>query len=173
MTQHEGPGHDPHRDDEEISAEFARILGQEGMALRPGTVPREPPALPPVNREASTPSAASPSPEEIAERRARARAAHPSFRRPPDAANDLTDDEALSGDFVPPQPELTPPATGALYSWGALLGGIALMLLATFTDLVPTPLGLLGAVLSVGGIIALLLRVPRSRPDDTDDGAQV
>lgn len=162
----------PHRDDDEIAAEFARILNDEGLALRPGTAPHEPPALPPAAASTAD-SPPSPSPEEREAHRARARAAHPSSRRlPPQSPPEDEEDDVLLGDFEPPDPDITPPSDGALWAWGALLGGVLMLLLTATTDLLPSWCGPLGGAIAVGGLVALLLRVPRGR-DPFDDGAQV
>lgn len=163
----------PHRDDDEVAAEFARILSDEGLALRPGAVPHEPPA-PPPSSAASAASPASPSPEERERERERARAAHPSARRPARgaASQDEEDEDPLLGDFVPPDPRVPAPSDGALWAWVGLIAGVVLLLLTATTQLLPAWCGPLGAVVAVAGLVALLLRVPRGR-DPFDDGAQV
>lgn len=127
-----------------------------------------------------------PSPESWA----RSRAAHPAAggdpaRRTGSQASDrsrghddlddqgdfVTDDEVIYGDFEPPDPDLPEPSSGALWSWTALIGGFLLMLAVTATPTLPGFLGWLGGAAAVGAVVALLLRVPRTRADD--DGAEV
>lgn len=60
----------------------------------------------------------------------------------------------------------------AVLSWAALSVGLALVMLTVLTPTLPRWLALLGGAGAVGGLIALLLLVPRSRSDD-DDGARV
>lgn len=189
MTE-QGPGHDDPRD---VDAEFARMLEGEGMRLRPGEAPREPAATehgsartgsrqPPLRSF----SADSPPEPPTEQSRARARAAHPSAGgigprgtdgiraapTPRGVDDDLDDDAVIYGDFEPPDPDLPQPSEGALWSWTALVGGFALLMLATFSSSVPGLVGWLGGAAAVGGVIALLLRVPREGRDD-GDGAQV
>ncbi|MFC7374306.1 hypothetical protein ACFQS2_11480 [Brachybacterium sp. GCM10030267] len=125
-------------------------------------------------------SADSPSEPPSAESRARSRAAHPSAG-PPDVADgvrgtagprELDDDEVLYGDFEPPDPDLPEPSSGALWSWTALIGGFVLMLVVTASATLPDFLAWLGGLAAIGGLVSLLLRVPRSRDGD-DDGAEV
>lgn len=132
-------------------------------------------------------SADSPHEPPSPESRARSRAAHPAAGGDPaqrggseasdrSAAHDdlddyLTDDEVIYGDFEPPDPDLPEPSSGALWSWTALIGGFLLMLAVTATPTLPGFLGWLGGAAAVGAVVALLLRVPRTREDD--NGAQV
>ncbi|PMC75765.1 hypothetical protein [Brachybacterium sp. UMB0905] len=177
------PGADDGRN---VDAEFARMLEGEGLALRPGQAPREPvaPPHPADDDELWEWSAASPDQPPDPEARARARAAHPSAGTPVGpmgtagirggaGPRELDDDEVLYGDFEPPDPDLPPPSSGALWAWTALLGGILLLVLATVTPALPRGLGLLGGAAAVGGVIALLARAPRTPRQDGDDGAQL
>lgn len=134
-------------------------------------------------------SADSPPEPPSPESRARSRAAHPAAgggraqrngSEPSDrsgAHDDLddsdymTDDEVIYGDFEPPDPDLPEPSSGALWSWTALIVGFLVMLAVTATPSLPGLLGWLGGAAAVGGVVALLLRVPRTREDD--NGAEV
>ncbi|MFC0675978.1 hypothetical protein [Brachybacterium hainanense] len=183
-------GRPPERDDDGVAAEFARMLSEEGMVLRPGAAPHEPPAPPPRSgQSAGTPS--SPSPEEREAGRARARAAHPSSRGVPASGSERrgsrsrggvtsssageqdAEEPMLPGDFVPPMPGPVAVSRGAVRSWAALGLGVLVLLLSATTALLPPWCALLGAGLATGGIVSLLLRIPRTRPDPDDDGAQV
>ncbi|MGP9539687.1 hypothetical protein ACT3SP_16930 [Brachybacterium sp. AOP43-C2-M15] len=184
-------------DPRDVDAEFARMLEGEGLVLRPGEAPREPAAPAPrgpgdrqedggTGEPADDDSLWSfsadsppepPSPESIA----RSRAAHPAAGAPDPTAGlrgavgprELDDDEALYGDFEPPDPDLPAPSEGALWSWTALLLGFVLMLVVTVTPSLPAVLGWMGGVAALGGIVSLLLRAPREPRDDGDDGAEV
>lgn len=185
-------------DPRDTDAEFARMLELEGLELGPGQPPREPAAgdHPPAPSRDEGPfdpgdqrwsiSADSPhEPPDPAASRARSRAAHPSAGgtgqdavRPeepdddgPDEDDYLTDDEVIYGDFEPPDPDLPEPSGGALWSWTALIGGFLLMVTAAAMPTLPGFLGWVGAAATIGGLVALLLRVPRTRRDD--DGAQL
>ncbi|HJB11628.1 MAG TPA: hypothetical protein H9786_14110 [Candidatus Brachybacterium merdavium] len=176
----------------DMDAEFARMLEQEGLELGPGQPPREPPAgdHPPSTRPPDGSAGPddelwglgpdSPADPAGTESRARSRAAHPAAGGPgrdpqPPAELDeddfLSDDEVIYGDFEPPDPDLPEPSGGALWSWTALIGGFLLMVTATVTPSLPGFLGWLGGAAAIGGVVALLLRVPRTPRDD--DGAQV
>lgn len=183
-------------DPRDVDAEFARMLEDEGLELRPGQAPREPAAeeqpprapeedktSPDDDEETWSDGADSPSEPPSPESRARSRAAHPSAGgldgargapgpREPD--DELDDDEVIYGDFEPPDPDLPEPSSGALWSWTALIGGFALLMAVAFTTAVPSWLGWPGGAAAVGGIVALLLRVPRSRDDEGDgSGAEL
>ncbi|WP_193106410.1 hypothetical protein [Brachybacterium sp. FME24] len=189
MSLEPGSAQDPR----DVDAEFARMLEDEGMVLRPGEAPREPAAQDPVDPwDSDAPgtgvadddlwsySADSPPEAPSAESRARARAAHPSAGardgidglRGAAGPRELDDDEVIYGDFEPPDPDLPQPSSGALWSWTALIGGFLLMLVATVTPTVPSILGAVGGLAAVGGVVSLLIRVPRSRDGD-DNGAEV
>lgn len=182
-------GHAP--DPRDVDAEFARMLESEGLVLRPGRAPQEPAA-----EEHPRPSAAEEPPKEDSlwsfsadsppeppspEARARSRAAHPSagHRDPTDGIRggagprELDDDEVVYGDFEPPDPDLPVPSSRALWSWTALLGGFVVMLVVTVTPALPGMLGWMGGVAALGGVISLLLGVPREPRDEGDDGAEV
>lgn len=184
MTTLPGDSHgDPHNE-RDVDAEFARLLKSSGLNLAPGKAPQElsdelrgsSPALP----GSDLGSADSPV-EASDEDRARARAAHPSAGMPgkqtvwraSDRDPDLEDDEVIYGDFEAPDPTLEAASPGAMWSWTALIGGFALMVVVIVTPTLPPWLGLVAAAVSIGGLIALLLRVPRHGRDDGDDGAQV
>lgn len=167
-----------------MDAEFARMLEQEGLELRPGQAPREPAA---TEQDPWSFSADSPDEPPSPESRARSRAAHPAAGGGPaqgggsevsdrSASHDelddyLTDDEVIYGDFEPPDPDLPEPSSGALWSWTALIGGFLLMLAVTATPSLPGFLGWLGGAAAVGAVVALLLRAPRTRDDE--NGAEV
>ena len=176
----------------DMDAEFARMLELEGLELGPGQAPREPPAAdhPSSARPEEGPSGLDDQPWDLGPEspadppgpasRARSRAAHPAAggtgggtARPaePGEDDDLSDDEVIYGDFEPPDPDLPEPSGGALWSWTALIGGFLLMVTATVTPSLPGFLGWLGGAAAIGGVVALLLRVPRTPRDD--DGAQV
>lgn len=166
-------------DPRDVDAEFARMLEDEGMVLRPGRAPQEPAA--PEEPQRDDPwdlGPESPAEPPSDEDRARSRAAHPALGDPgarirgAAGPRELDDEEVLYGDFEPPDPDLPAPTTGALWAWTALAGGFALMLAAALTVVVPTILGWAGGLCAIGGLVALLLRAPRSRDED-DDGAEV
>ena len=183
---------EPSPDPRDVDAEFTRMLEGEGLELRPGEAPREPAAPErPRPSDGSSPAAEGdslwsfsadsppepPSPESIA----RSRAAHPSAGGPVPPASprgqagprELDDDEVLYGDFEQPDPDLPTPSDAAMWAWTALLGGFVLMLVVALTPTLPGVLGWLGGLAALGGMVALLLRAPRRRRDDGDDGAEV
>src|SRR5699024_85989 len=182
----------PSPDPRDVDAEFGRMRERGGLDLRPGEAPR---ALAAPERprpsDGSSPAAEAaslwsfsadsppqpPSPESIA----RSRAAHPSAGGPVPPASprgqagprELDDDEVLYGDFEQPDPDLPTPSDAAMWAWTALLGGFVLMLVVALTPTLPGVLGWLGGLAALGGMVALLLRAPRRRRDDGDDGAEV
>lgn len=173
MTSPTGRGHD----DRDVDAEFARMLEGEGLVLGPGEAPREPAAPePPEDEELwggdEDEAPGPPSPESIA----RSRAAHPSAARPPRPGREdgrgprlpreLDDEDVLYGDFEPPDPDLPTPSDRTMWSWTALLGGFALLLVGALTPSLPSVLGWLGGLAAVGGLVALLLRAPRGDEDE-------
>lgn len=184
---------DPSPEPRDVDAEFARMLEGEGLVLRPGQAPREPASPePPPDAEGERTggagedslwsfSADSPPEPPSAESVARSRAAHPAAGRPDPTAGirgaagprELDDDEVIYGDFEEPDPDLPTPSDAAMWSWTALLGGFVLMLIVAVTPSMPSVLGWLGGLAALGGLVALLLRAPRSRRDDSDDGAEV
>lgn len=188
MSTDRGPSPDPR----DVDAEFARMLEDEGLVLRPGDAPREPaaperPSPHGHDREDDEGdslwsfSADSPPEPPDPESVARSRAAHPAAGRPDPTAGfrgaagprELDDDEVLYGDFEQPDPDLPTPSDASMWSWTALLGGFVLMLVVTVTPSLPSLLGWLGGLAALGGMVALLLRVPRDRRDEGDDGAEV
>ena len=184
MTTLPGDSHgDPHNE-RDVDAEFARLLKSSGLNLAPGKAPQE---LPDELRGSSldlpgSDLGSADSPVEASdEERARARAAHPSSGFPgtphvwraSDRDPDLDDDEVIYGDFEAPDPTWEAASAGALWSWTALIGGFVLMMVVIVSPTLPAWLGLVAAAASIGGLIALLLRVPRHERDDGDDGAQV
>lgn len=140
----DSPRESGHRDFDE---EFERMMGTGGIA--PG--PTEP-TNPPDSSDCSDPGGAADA-------------------GPTDGAA-VEDDEVLPGDFVPPDPDLPKASDSAVWSWTALLGGVLLALLAGVLDSIPTWAGALGGIAAVGGLVALIARVPADRSDPTD-GAQV
>lgn len=179
MTSPAGRGHD----DRDVDAEFARMLEGEGLVLGPGEAPREPAAPEPHEDEDPWPGEEEPSGPPSPESIARSRAAHPSAARPSnlrpggadrqrgrgaDSPRELDDEDVLYGDFAPPDPDLPIPSDRALWSWAALLGGFALLLVGALTPTLPGFLGWLGGLAAVGGLIALLLRAPRDDEEDND-----
>lgn len=112
--------------------------------------------------------------EGIAPRPEAPSASAPGIRDEPEDPDDPEDpeDEVLLGDFEPPDPDLPPASDYAVWSWTALIGGILLALLAAVLDSIPTWAGALGGIAAVGGLVALIARVPPDRSDPTD-GAQV
>jgi hypothetical protein len=182
--------HDRRHDPRDVDAEFARMLAGEGLEVPPGEAPREPAAAEhhrddegPLDGDVDdglwTFSADSP-PEPPSDRdRARSRAAHPaaggmgaSGIRGAAGPRELDDDEVVYGDFEAPDPDLPEPASAILWSWTALVAGFLLLMAVAVTPALPQWLGWIGAAAAVGGVISLLMRVPRSRDED-DDGAQV
>lgn len=142
-----GHGDDHGRD---IDAEFTRLMAEEGLFQDP-----EPDPGPDPDDATGTEPATAPDPEpEIAE-----------------GQELLTDDDAVLGDFVPPDPDLPTATDAAVWSWTALIAGLVALVLAA-TSVVPGWLAAVGGAAAVGGLVALLARVPHSR-DDGDDGAQV
>ncbi|GAA1489599.1 hypothetical protein [Brachybacterium sacelli] len=184
MTSDRGSTPDPR----DVDAEFARMLEDEGMVLRPGEAPREPaapegpesPRGPSSDDDFWSPSAESPPEPPSEESRARSRAAHPAAGgsdgigglRGAAGPRELDDDEVLYGDFEPPDPDLPQPSSGTLWSWTALIGGFVLLVASSVSPALPGALGWVGALAAVGGVVSLLLRVPGSRDGD-DDGAEV
>lgn len=173
MTGEDGRSPEPR----DVDAEFARMLRDEGLALGPGRAPREPAAPEdehgPGRFAAEEDEDGPPTEEALQESRRRAREAHPS-RGPRDAPpRELDDDEVLYGDFEQPDPDLPTPSDAAMWAWTALLGGFVLMLVVALTPTLPGVLGWLGGLAALGGMVALLLRAPRRRRDDGDDGAEV
>ena len=73
---------------------------------------------------------------------------------------------------MPPDPDLPQADPAALWAWVALLGGIALLMAVTFTTTLPLWLAWVGGAATLGGLVALLARVPRGRDED-DDGTRV
>lgn len=174
------PQHDGHRDPQDVDAEFARMLEGEGVVLRPGEAPREPAAPSSDDEDLWSYSADSPPEPPTEESRARARAAHPSAGRPDPTAGlrgavgprELDDDEVLYGDFEPPDPDLPQPSTATLWSWTAMIGGFLVLIVVTVVPSMPSLLGWAGGLAAVGGVVALLLRVPQTREDD-GNGAEL
>jgi hypothetical protein len=143
-------------EDRDIDAEFARLLEDEGLLpgdRAPGAAGGTP-GEPPAPASTGMPPADTPS-------------------QPPedDGRELLTGDEAVLGDFVPPDPDLPTASDATVWSWTVLVAGLVVLVLAA-TDVVPGWLGAIGAATAVGGLVALLIRVPRSH-DHPDDGAQV
>lgn len=164
-------------DPRDVDAEFARMMRDEGLALGPGEAPHEP-AAPDVAPDLLDPEQEDeedgpPTEESLRESRRRAREAHPS-RGPRDAVpRELDDDEVLYGDFDPPDPDFPQPSSAVLWSWTAMLGGFVLLLVVTLSDSLPSVLGWAGGAAALGGMVSLLLRLPRSSRDEGDDGAEL
>ncbi len=76
---------------------------------------------------------------------------------------------------MPPDPPPLP--AGDLHFWGivvGLLGGPLLLLLAQLVPALRDPMWTwLGVLLGVGGVVLLVLRLPRNREDDPTGGARV
>ena len=124
-------------------------------------------------------SADSPPEPPSAESRALARAAHPAAGAPGPGSGPRDaprprelDDDVIYGDFEPPDPDFPQPSSATLWSWTALVGGFLLLVIVPMTPALPGILGWLGGLAALGGVISLLLRVPRSHSGD-DDGAEV
>lgn len=155
----------------DVDLEFARLLEAEGVMLPPGEAPREPAASATKHQGVHSPqSPAEPSSED---ERAQARAAHPSggrwTGRPDSTDNHLQDTlapDAWMGDFTPPDPDLPQPSSQALWSWTALIAGIAALLVVAVVPALPTWIGGIGGLVALGGIIALLLGAPKHRDGD-------
>lgn len=86
------------------------------------------------------------------------------------------DDHALPGDFVPDEPE--PILAGAdpvsVLAWcGALGGPVALLTCALVWRTVPGYVIAMLVAAFVAGVGTLIMRLPRSKDDDGDDGARV
>jgi hypothetical protein len=90
----------------------------------------------------------------------------------PEGEDAPDDDEVLLGDFEPPDPDLPPASDAMIWSWAALVGGVLIALLAAVLDAIPTWLGAVGGLASVGGLVSLLARIPTDRSGPSD-GAQV
>ncbi|MFQ6484204.1 hypothetical protein [Brachybacterium epidermidis] len=171
-----GPQDSRSEDPRDVDLEFARLLESEGVLLPPGQAPREPAARGEDRHHPHSPDSPSEPPSE--EDRAKARAAHPSRGRGPMPPRELEDEEdidalapdAWMGDFVPPDPDLPEPTPRALWSWTALIGGLAALLVVAVVPALPPWIGGLGGLVALGGVIALLLRAPTHREGD---GVQV
>jgi hypothetical protein len=138
----------------DFDEEFARILDAEGIAPEGSQGPKAPKA--PDASDPPAPSSSQPGPGSA-----------------PAGADDAdAEDEVMLGDFEPPDPDLPQASDSAVWSWTALLGGVLLALLAAVLDSIPTWVGALGGIAAVGGLVALIARIPPDRSDPTD-GAQV
>lgn len=135
-------GTDP-REERDFDAEFARLVAEEG----------EPPVAP--RPAAEEPSGA-----------LRGGSSGPAAVDPED------EDLVLPGDFEEPDPDLPPASSALLWSWTAFLGGLALVLVVVFSTTLPMWLSAVGGVACLGGLVSLLLHVPRER-SGPDDGVQV
>jgi len=160
-------------DPRDVDAEFARMLRDEGLALGPGQAPREPAAPEPDEADLADDGFEDDETQgpPSAESRERAWAAHPS-RGPRDAPpRELDDDEVLYGDFEPPDPDIPQASSAVLWSWTALVGGFVLLLATALSASLPPLLGWAGGAAALGGMVSLLLRLPRVPRDEGDDGA--
>lgn len=84
--------------------------------------------------------------------------------------------EALPGDFVPdePAPVLAGADPVAVLAWCSALGGpVALLLCALVWRTVPGYVIVLLVAAFVAGVGTLIMRLPRSKDDDGDDGARI
>lgn len=137
----------PPHGDRDFDEEFARLVEAEGgEGDLPGPAP-----VPPADAEPA------------AERIESAPAA------PPD---DEDEELALPGDFEEPDPDLPSVSPAVLWSWVAFLGGLALLLVVVFSATLPLWLSWLGGAASLGGLVSLLLHVPRER-SGPEDGIEV
>jgi hypothetical protein len=165
-------------DPRDVDAEFARMLRDEGLELGPGQAPREP-AAPETgpeeeDREEGWPFADDDADEPPSEEsRRRARAAHPALGPRDAPPRELDDDEVLYGDFDPPDPDLPQPSSAVLWSWTAMLGGFVLVLAVALSASLPSLLGWAGGAAALGGMVSLLLRLPRRSREEGDDGAEL
>lgn len=168
MSTESGRSPDPR----DVDAEFTRMLRDEGLELGPGEAPREPAA--PEDEDREPPFGSDPSEEPPSEEsRQRARAAHPALGPRDALPRELDDDEVIYGDFDPPDPDLPQPSSAVLWSWTAMLGGFVLLLAATLSSTLPPLLGWAGGAAALGGMVSLLLRLPRRARDEGDDGAEL
>lgn len=86
---------------------------------------------------------------------------------------EAADDDDVEEGYVPPHPPPIPRPADAIgrFSWGAVLSGPVLVLLATVFGW-DRWIANLGVVLTVGGFVSLVWRM-NDRDDDDDDGAVI
>ncbi|WP_432546705.1 hypothetical protein, partial [Kineococcus sp. SYSU DK004] len=82
--------------------------------------------------------------------------------------------DGLSDRFVPAEPAPLPRDLVGWAAWAAVVGAPLFLLVVALTSRgVPTLVTVLTALVFVGGFATLVVRLPRSRDDDEDDGAVV
>ncbi len=102
---------------------------------------------------------------------------HPSQRDPePSTGKERSPDEFDDVAYrTPPARPRRPPSRARMAAWTAVLGGPALMVLATLSGFIlPRPVVLAASLIFVAAVIYLISQLPEhgpSRPDWPDDGA--
>ena len=95
----------------------------------------------------------------------------------PPAREEIDEDLALAGledRFVPPEPQPLPRDLVGWGAWIAVIGApLFLLVVALAWRAVPALVTAATAVVFVGGFATLVVRLPSSRDDDSDDGAVV
>ncbi|WP_369053592.1 hypothetical protein [Kineococcus terrestris] len=82
--------------------------------------------------------------------------------------------DGLSDRFVPAEPAPLPRDLVGWAAWAAVVGAPLFLLVVALTSRgVPALVTVLTALVFVGGFATLVVRLPRSRDDDEDDGAVV
>ena len=91
--------------------------------------------------------------------------------------DDVDEDMALAGlddRFVPPEPQPLPRDVVGWAAWAAVIGApLFLLVVALVWRDVPALVTVATAVVFVAGFATLVVRLPSSRDDDSDDGAVV
>ncbi|GAB7191191.1 hypothetical protein NUM3379_18980 [Kineococcus sp. NUM-3379] len=93
---------------------------------------------------------------------------------PPGSRPDETDLDSEPEGFVPPEPPPLPRDLVGWAAWAGVLGGPAVLLLATLVrGSVPGIVAALAVAAFVAGFATLVARLPKNRDDEDDDGAVV
>ncbi|MDO5661624.1 MAG: hypothetical protein Q4G40_02925 [Brachybacterium sp.] len=157
---------DPGRRPEDDDAAFAALLRAEGYEPPTGSARRE--DDPELRGTRTAPDDAPPGDTERLSVRE-----HSSTQSHPEATDTGTDeDDAVLGDFEPPDPPLPTVSAGTGRAWALLISGLMLVFAAATVEVVPTWIAPLAGATAVAGLLGLLLRVPTKRREG-DDGAEV